>query len=189
MPAAERLPDLASLEIKALAARPDLRASELALEGAGRKSGLAEAEVFSLSGILDANGSGKEGFEMGPGMVLPLPILHQNQANRLRAKKELERAGWNYLGLRQRIVAEVREARLKLDQATAALSAYDSQVLPPYEELERTSRRAYELGDISPLVVQENSRQLLQLQIRRAELRADVRRLRAELERNVGTRL
>jgi outer membrane protein, heavy metal efflux system len=178
--------DVAELEAKALAARPDLRASEIALEAAGKKAGLAESEVFSLSGILDANGSGKEGFEIGPGVALPLPILNRNDANRLRAKAELERAGWNYLGTRQRIVAEVREARLKLEQASAALAAYESQVIPPLEELHRLTRRAYELSEISPVTVQENSRQLLLLEMRRAELRADIRRAWAELERGVG---
>lgn len=187
--AVRELPALAALEARALAARPDLRASELALESAGRKAGLADAEVFSLSGILDANGSGKEGFEMGPGMALPLPILNRNQANRLRARAELERAGWNYLGTRQRIVAEVRDARLKLEQAATALALYEARVLPPFEELDRANRRAYELGEVSPLAVHDNQRQLLQLQTRRAELRADARRAWAELERSVGASL
>lgn len=183
------VPAATVLETKALSARPDLRASELALESAGRKAGLAEQEVFTLSGLIDANAQGKEGFEIGPGIALPLPIFNQNQPNRLRAKAEVERAGWNYLGTRQRIVAEVRDARAKLEQAATTLGAYEQQVLPPFEEVERASRRAYELGDISPTVVQENSRQLLILQVRRAELRAEVRRAWAELERSVGTRL
>lgn len=183
------VPVAALLETKALSARPDLRASELALESAGRKAGLAEKEVFTLSGLIDANAQGKDGFEIGPGIALPLPIFNQNQPNRLRAKAEVERAGWNYLGTRQRIVAEVRDAHAKLEQAAATLVAYETQVLPPFEELERATRRSYEIGEVSPWVVQENTRQLLLLQLRRAELRAEVRRAWANLERNVGTRL
>ncbi len=76
---------------------------------------------------------------------------------------------------------------MKLEQAAAALADYETQVLPPFEELDRLTRRAYELGELSPLAVQENSRQLLLLQVRRAELRADLRRAWAELERGVGT--
>ena len=183
------LPPLAALEAKALAARPDLRASELALEAAGRKCGLADAEVFTLSGMIDANAEGREGFEFGPGLAAVLPIFHQNQPARLRAQAELERAAWNYAGTRQRIVAEVREARMKAEQAAAALAAYEAQVMPPFAEVERMSRRAYELGDVSPLVVRENSRQLLLVQVRRAELRAALRRAAAELERGLGMRL
>ncbi|HUR59015.1 MAG TPA: TolC family protein [Opitutaceae bacterium] len=188
-PTLAALPSVTALEAKALSARPDLRASELALEAAGRRAGLAEKEAFTLSGLLDANAKGKEGFEMGPGVALPLPIFNRNEPNRLRAKAEVERAGWNYLGTRQRIVGEVREARAKLEQAAATLAAYEGEVLPPFAELERTARRAYELGEVSPLVVQENARQLLLLQVRRAELRAEVRRAWAELERSVGTHL
>lgn len=85
----EAAPDL---ERKALAARPDLRASELAIEAAAARAGLAKSEIFLLSGVIDANASGKEGFEIGPGAQLLIPIFHQNQAGRARAKAELERS-------------------------------------------------------------------------------------------------
>lgn len=180
-------PPVADLEVKALAARPDLRAAELALESAGKKAGLAETEIFSLSAVVKSTtGSGKEGI-VGPGFTLPLPILNQNQPARIRAGAELERATWGFSGTRDRILAEVREARLKLEQASVALAAYESQVLPPFEELERLTRRAYELGELPPLAVQESSRQLLLLRVRRSELRAELRRAWAELERAVGT--
>lgn len=180
------LPPLGILETKALAARPDLRASELALEAAGKRAGLAQAEVFALSGIIDANAKGSEGFEIGPGVSLPIPLFNQNQPAKMRAQAELERARWDYFGVRQRIVAEVRESRLKVDAATAALSVYEQRVVPPMEELERATRSAFELGEISPLTVQENARQLLLVQLRRAELRAELRRAWAELGRSVG---
>ena len=180
---------VAELERQALAARPDLRASELGLESAARRGGLAKTEIFALSGLIDANGSGKEGFEIGPGVALPIPIFNQNQAGRARAEAEIERAAWNYAGTRQRVVLEVREARAKLDQAGEAQRAFEQEVLPALEELERRSQRAYELGELSPLAVHENTRQLLTARVRRAELAADFRRAFAELERSVGTRL
>jgi cobalt-zinc-cadmium efflux system outer membrane protein len=83
---------LAELEQRAVAARPDLRASELAVEAAAKRAGLAKTEFISLSGIIDANGPGKEGFEIGPGAQLTLPIFNQNQAGRARAAAEVERA-------------------------------------------------------------------------------------------------
>ncbi|MEO7415177.1 MAG: TolC family protein [Opitutaceae bacterium] len=180
------LPPLAMLETKALAARPDLRASELALEAAGKRAGLAQAEVFTLSGIIDANAKGSEGFEMGPGVSLPIPIFNQNQPAKMRAQAELERARWNYWGVRQRIAAEVRESRLKVEAASGALTLYEQRVLPPMEELGRVTRSAFELGEISPQLVQENARQMLLVQLRRAELLAELRRAWAELERSVG---
>lgn len=179
----------AELEHRALAARPDLRASELGLEAAAKRAGLARAEIFALSGLIDANGSGKRGFEIGPGMQLPIPILNQNQAGRTRAQAEMERAAWNYVGTRQRVVVEVREAHTRLQQATEAWRAFESEVTPAFEELERRSQRAYELGELSPLAVHENTRQLLTARVRQAELAAETRRAWAELERSVGTRL
>ena len=180
-------PSVTDIEARALAARPDLRAAELALESAGKKAGLAESEVFSLAAsVKSTTGSGKEAV-VGPGLALPIPVLNQNQPVRIRAGAEVERAAWSFAGTRDRILAEVREARLKVEQASAALAAYETQVLPPFEELDRMTRRAYELGELPPLAVQENSRQLLLLQVRRAELRADLRRAWAELERGVGT--
>jgi len=186
-------PTLASarrdLERQALAARPDLRASELAVEAAGKRAGLARAEIFALSGIIDANASGKEGFEIGPGAQLPIPILNQNQAGRARAAAELERAAWNYIGARQRVMLEVREAHTKYQQALEAHRSWSTQLVPSLEELVRRSEKAYELGELSPLAVQENARQLLTARVRQAELAADLRRAWAELERGVGTRL
>lgn len=179
--------DGGKLEATALAARPDLRAAEIALESAARRSGLAEAEVFSLSALLDANGSGREGFEAGPGVSLPIPLFNQNQGNRLRARAEIERAGWSYLGVRQKVVAEVRESRLRCEQAWASLAAFEARVLPPLAELDRVSRLGFGAGDLEPAVMAEASRQFVAAQLRVAELRADARRARVELERAVGS--
>ncbi len=180
---------LPGLERQALAARPDLRASELAIEAAGERAGLARAEIFALSGIIDANGSGKEGFEIGPGAQLPIPIFNQNQAGRARAAAELQRAAWHYIGARQRVLLEVREAHIKYQQASEADRNWRTQLVPSLEELVRRSENAYQAGELSPLAVQENARQLLAARVREAGLAADLRRAWAELERSVGTRL
>lgn len=188
-PAPVRVESSAELERRALAARPDLRASELGLESAARRAGLAKAEIFALSGLVDANGAGRSGFEIGPGIALPVPIFNQNQAGRTRAQAEMERAAWNLAGTRQRILVEVREAWIRLQQSAEALSSFERDQLPALEELERRSQRAYELGDLSPLAVHENTRQLLIARVRQAELTAASRRAWAELERSVGQRL
>jgi len=186
-PALELAPE--GLERRALAARPDLRASELAVEAAGKRAGLARAEIFALSGVIDANAKGKEGFEIGPGVALPVPIFNQNQAGRARATAEMERAAWNYLGTRQRITMEVREAQVKYEQASEAFQGWSTKLVPALEDLVRRSEKAYELGEMLPLAVQENARQLLVGRVREAELAAELRRTRAELERSVGTQL
>ena len=180
---------VAELERRALAARPDVRASELVLEAAALRAGLARAEIFALSGIIDANASGKEGFEIGPGLQAPIPIFNQNQAGRARAAAEMDRAAWNCVATRRRVTLEVREAHTKYQQAAEAFQSWSTQLVPTLEELVRRSEKAYELGELSPLTVQENARQLLDARVRQAELAADLRRSQAELERSVGTRL
>ena len=180
---------ISELEQRALANRPDLRACELAVESAGKRAGLAKSEIFALSGLIDANGSGSKGFEIGPGAQLPIPIFNQNQAGRARAAAEVERAAWSCIGAQQRIRLEVREARSKLRQAEETLLSFRKDLLPQLEELVRGSEKAYELGDMQPLAVQDNARQLLTARVRQAELAADLRRAWAELERSVGTSL
>ena len=166
-----------------------MRAAEVAVEAAAKRVGLARAEIFALSALIDANGSGKQGFEIGPGVQLPIPIFNQNQAGHSRAKAELERATWNVIGTRQRVTLEVREASIRYQHAAEAYKAWATQMLPGLENLVRRSETAYELGDMSPLAVRENARQLLVGRLRLAELAGELRRAWAELERSVGTRL
>lgn len=176
------------LERRALAARPDLRAAELGIEAAGKRVGLAKAEIFAISGVLDANRTDR-GIEMGPGAQLPIPIFNHNQAGIARARAEMERASWNYLAVKDRILLEVRDAYTRLAQAQAALAEWDQKILPPLETTTRQAERAFELGNVSLLLVYENTRQLLTARVRHAEIEADLRRAHAELERSVGQRL
>ena len=176
------------LERRALAARPDLRAAELGIEVAGKRVGLAKAEIFAISGILDAKRTDR-GIEMGPGMALPIPIFDRNQAGITRAKAEMERASWNYLTVKDRILLEVRDAHTRLAQAQEALADWDQKILPPLEATMQQAERAFELGNVSLLLVYENTRQLLTARVRHAEIEADLRRAHAELERSVGQRL
>ena len=87
MPGAEQL-------IKsALASRPDLRAAELEIEIAGKQLGWERSKIFNLTAMLDANAQGKEGFEMGPGVQVTVPLFNLNQGGTRRARAEMQRAG------------------------------------------------------------------------------------------------
>lgn len=179
---------LEDLEKRALAARPDLRASELAVEAAAKMARLAKLEWLALSGILDANKT-PSGMDLGPGMAVTIPIFHQNQAGRTRAKAEVERAAWNLIGARQRVIFEVRQTHARAAQAIDALGHWRADVLSSLEELARGSEKAYELGELSPLAVQESARQLLAARVREAELVSEASRAQAELQRAVGAQM
>jgi outer membrane protein TolC len=102
------LPDLLR---EALVARPDVRAAELAVEAAGARLGWERARILTLTAVLDANGSGSEGFEAGPGLDLGLPLADRNQAGRARAAAELERASRAYVAAQQRVAANCGSPR------------------------------------------------------------------------------
>jgi outer membrane protein, heavy metal efflux system len=83
----------------AYAARPDLRAAEIAIESAVRRAGLAQVDAYKLTAVLDTNGSGSS-FEAGPGLELPVPLLDRGQAGILRANAMIEKASRHYLAPR-----------------------------------------------------------------------------------------
>jgi len=178
--------DVGVLLTAAFAARPDLRAAELAMEAAGARAGWERSKVFALSGMLDANSRGKEGFEAGPGVALNLPLFDVNQGGRARARAEMDVAARRYVVVQQKIVLEVREAHTRLNQADESLRTWVDGVLPALEDARKGAENSLAAGEVSPLIVLEASRDLFDARRREAELIADVRRARAQLERAVG---
>ncbi len=62
-------------------------------------------------------------------------------------------------------------------------------MLPEVEAAIARSRRAYQEGNATYLIVLETTRQFLDSRLRQAQLQGDLRRAWAELERSVGRRL
>ncbi len=185
-PLPQSAPKLEELLALASAARPELRAAELAIEAAGAQAGLAKAQIVDVVAALDANGQGTQGFEIGPGVLLSIPIFNQNQAGRARADVEFEKASWTYIATLQRIGAEVRSAHARFAQAYQALDGWPQRVVKPAEDSERLANRAYELGGASYLVVLDSTRRLVAARAQQVEMEAELRRARAELARSVG---
>ena len=172
----------------ALAARPDVRAAEWALEAAGERAGLLRHEFLALSGILDANGSGKRGFEAGPGVELPLPLLHQGGAARARGAAEVERAARGYVAVRDRVALEVQEAALEHARAQAQRDAA-IRAEAVLASAAAASARAAAAGDSAPGPALEAELALLAQRSQTLAADTSVRRARAQLERAVGRRL
>lgn len=178
-------PDLEELLALASAARPDLRAAELAIEAAGARAGLEKAKIVDVVATLDVNGRGPSAAQIGPGLLVRLPIFNQNQGGRARAETELEQASWSYITVLQQIGADVRSAYARFAQAEEALSRWPDEVLEPAENSMRLANRAHELG-ASHLVLLEATRRLVEARARQVDLEADLRRAWAELARSVG---
>jgi cobalt-zinc-cadmium efflux system outer membrane protein len=172
---------------EAFAARPELRAAELGIEAAGRRIGLAGSEITTLSGVLDANGSGKKGFEMGPGVVIELPLFGRNKGRIARAEAELELESKRYLAVRARIASEVAQARVALLQALESLAAWEERMTPVFEETLARVEKSRDAGEVAELDVLAARRSLLEARLHGADARAAVRRGEAALGRSVGT--
>ena len=110
-PRASGCGDLAQLLKTALASRPDVRAAELQVEAAGERVGLEKGRVMTLTAILDANGEGRQGFEMGPRpRCRTAPASRRTRAAAPAPPAELERAGRRYLATRASVSASVEAA-------------------------------------------------------------------------------
>lgn len=183
------VPGTEELIQKALASRPDLRAAEIAVEAAGKKIGLEKAKIFNLTGILDANGEGKEGFEMGPGLQVMLPIFNWNAGPRKRAHVELEQASRNYLVVRQGIVADVLRAYNDFLAARESLEILQNEIVPAAETANESAEKAYEAGETPYFEYLEFKQGLLNTRMREAEAEAELRRSVANLQFSVGSQL
>ena len=180
--------DSSVLVTDALAARPDLRAAELGLEAAGKRIGLAKAEIYTFTIALNAKEVGAD-FLAGPGLDIPIPIFNQNQGGIAQASAKFEKAARQYITVRDRIVLEVREAHTRLAQAQQSHEQWQKHILPPLEESARLTEKSGSAGNVAYLFVLETERKLSDARLKAATAAADVRRARAELERSVGRRL
>lgn len=180
------LRSFAALTTAAFAARPDLRAAELAIEAAGKRLGWERAKIFNLTAVLDANGSGKEGFEMGPGAQIELPLFNWNNAKTARAHAQVEQAARQYLAVKQRIALEVKEARTDYVAAQETLALCREQWVPAATEAAARAQKAYAAGEVSYLFVLESNRQLLEARLRQAEAVAALQRAQARMKHSTG---
>jgi len=170
----------------AFAARPDLRAAEIAIEAAGNRVGWERSKIFNLTAVLDANGEGKEGFEMGPGVQLELPILNWNNGKISRAQAELTQAARQYMAVKHRIAREVLEAHTNYLAAQKALKILQADILPAATTAAKNAEEAYSVGEISYLELLDFKRQLLSSHLRGAEAEADMRRAEVRLKYSIG---
>jgi cobalt-zinc-cadmium efflux system outer membrane protein len=187
-PAPDTCGAAADLLPRALAARPDVRAAEIAVEAAAARLGWERRRVLAFTAVLDANGQGTQDFEAGPGVDVGLPIFNRNQGGRLRAETELQRASAAYVAIQQQVGLDVREAVTLLDQAQESRTAWRTTLVTPLEANLADAEDAYRAGDNSFLFVLENSRRLIEARLRERELAADETRALARIERATGAK-
>jgi cobalt-zinc-cadmium efflux system outer membrane protein len=188
-PSRVALPQGTDFEALAVSSRPDLLSAQHAVEAAGERIGLEKLAVLRLTGIVySTSGAGGPAGVQGGGELV-LPIFNQNQGGIGRARADLEAATWRYHDLRNRIVADVTEAKLRLQQASRSLATYQETIVATREAELAAATASFELGEQSYLPVLLATGRLENAKLREVELGADVRRAVALLERAVGRRL
>lgn len=181
--------DAQALTAEALATRPDASAAHAAIEAATERLRLSRLSWFRFLGIIDANGRGLKGHEMGPGFRVTIPLFNWGQGGIARAEAELERAQRQWQTLHDLIVLEVNRALIQYQQARSELEYLEAKIYPELEGAVTRADRAFKEGNTTYLLALEATRQLLDSHMRAAQLHADLRRAWAELERSVGRRL
>ena len=178
--------DIAKIRQDAAAARPDVRAAELAVEAAAGRAKWERSRLITLSAVLDANGAGKEGFEMGPGLDAEIPLFGRNQGLIARADAEVERASRAYLATRQRVDLEIREAAVRYEQASKDAELWRDSILRALERDVEVAEKTYTAGEQPYLFVVEAARRVVDARLRAIDAAAEVRRAQARLERAIG---
>lgn len=177
-----------ALVAEAIETRPDLAAVNRSVEAAAVRARLARTDYLGVA-LISQTDNLPEGNTTRLGPLFTIPIFDQNQGNIARANAILERANRRYATLRDQIVLEVRQAHIRLSQADQDLKTWNNEILPALETTVTQGEKSFQNGDTNLLLMLEASRRLVEAQIRAAEVTADLRRARAELERSVGRRL
>lgn len=177
-----------ALTESAMASRPDALAAAEAVAAVEARLRFARLGWVRLLGVADAT-SGKNGHEFGPALRFTLPIFNWNQGNIARAEAELEKAVRNQQTVAYQIILDVQQAYLQYRQASAELEVLTTKVRPEVLALITRAQGAYQEGNVAIFIVLEATRQLLDNELRQAQLQADLRRSWAQLERSVGRRL
>jgi cobalt-zinc-cadmium efflux system outer membrane protein len=170
----------------ALAARPEVRAAELQIEAAGARAGLEKARIVAFTVSLDANAKGTQGFEMGPGVGIEIPVLSQNQGRRARAAAELELASRRYLAVRAAISSELTAATIGLNEARQTAQLLGDDVAASLATARQQVQRLYTAGEVSLLELLATRQRLIDVEVTRVDAVFGVSRAIVRLEQAVG---
>ncbi|MFZ2145817.1 MAG: TolC family protein [Sedimentisphaerales bacterium] len=173
----------------AFVARPDLRAAELAIEAAGERIGWEKSKVFNLIAIIDAKDEGEDSLTVGPGFTVEIPFFNQNDGKIALAEAELEQAARQYEAVRQDIILRVRQAHTRYVSAHEEFELWSNNIIPSLEQTVERTRKSFEAGEVSGLLVLEARQTLVEARMRKAELAANLHRSAAQLNYCIGKKM
>jgi cobalt-zinc-cadmium efflux system outer membrane protein len=183
------LPDTADGLVElAVQSRPDALAVAQAVASAEAKQKLARCDWLRFFGNYYTF-SDLHVVQHRPGFRVTLPVFNWNQGKIARADADMAKALAQQLTVHDRIVLEVRQAFLQCQQAQRDLDRWQTKIRPTVEDAVDKAERTFQLGNAPLVLVLETTRQLIETRLREAQLRADLRKAFAELERSVGQKI
>ncbi len=174
---------------EATATRPDALAADQNAAAAAERLRLSRLNWVRFLGIGDATSGRDRGRELGPAFRVTLPIFNWNEGNIARAEAELDKAQRQRQTIRDQILFDVHQANYHYQQARYEMEILTRQVRPEAEAAIRRAELAYKEGGTPYVVVLETTRQLLDSRLREEQLKFDLHRAWADLERAVGRRM
>jgi len=184
----EEPPDAEEAKLRALETRPAILAARLRVDAAAEQIGLAKRSVVRLGVVVDSNQKGANGWEVGPGLDVEIPLFDRNQAGIARAEASLEQAEWAYAGERRRVSIEVATAHRVYADALGAVERWTAEAIPAVIRRAELARRAEQQGSIPYTDLITAELQLVDAEIRALDLETAARRALVDLERGIGRR-
>lgn len=185
-PVPESVPPIETLITRGMQSRPELEAADRQLDSARGTRVLASKEDVQASLLVDANGEGLDGFEIGPGVQVTLPVFNRNEGARSRARALIEQAHRRRQAVEERIRVEIEEHHRRFERARRSLELWQGELIPALEKGLGETRAAFANGEISLIDVLEIQRQLLEARMSLVQARAEAHQSHVQLERAVG---
>lgn len=173
----------------ALAARPDLRATELDIEAAGEQIGLEKSQIYNFIAVIDAKDEGEDFLTVGPGIELDIPIFNRNQGQIAHAEAELEQTTRKYEALRQNIILQVRQAFTRYVSDYEEFELWNDDIIPSLQKKVEQTTELFEIGEIPYLTICEAKQSLIEAKVKLVESSANLLIDAAELNYCVGKRI
>lgn len=167
-------------------ARPDLKASELALKAAGVRLKLAKWDWLRYVGVLDFNDRKSKNGEAGPGLQFEVPVFNNGEGAKARTAANIEKLMRTRAALKHQIAVEVRRAYLVALQAQSNYQFWRSKTLPNIENAAELAEQEFQAGQISYLPVLESKRQVIAAQQTQQLLLNQLQLAYADLEWSIG---
>jgi outer membrane protein, heavy metal efflux system len=181
--------DLRELESLAIRRSIDLASARQHIVVAGERLGFNRTTALVPELPLGVEAKREEGWEVGPELVLPVPLFDQGQARIGLAVAELRRAHQEYYALAVRVRSTARGVRDRLQGARDRALYYRDILLPLRERILNEAQLQYnamQLGVIDLLRVREEQ---IQAAVAYVEALLDYWSARTDLEQVIRGRL